>query len=429
MTQPLSVLSMHMKKARAVTPRSVGGVALLSALLVLLPSTGALALTNAADDTAQTNGTVFASVQYGGVLFIGGEFTRVNPPASGGSAITVQNLAAVDMSTGKGIAAFHPAVTGNAHQEAQIQSLAVVGNTLYVGGQFDAVDGHAHYNMAAIDIDPGTIAGTVDGTFNATVGLPGAAGEAGYYAYSLLVGSDGVYVGGAFNKVDGASRGNVAKLNWDGTLVNAWNVAGLNSNVRDLQPAPSGNTIFVAGAFSAPRQSILRVSTSTGALDSWAIPAGGVIVGDSTDPGMTCWSLAVAPSRLFAACGRQPNYVAAFRLDNGNAGDRAWSYKLVGNPQAISLTANGKSLLFGGHFGTFLKQKVCGGKLLKNLGIFNSIFTAKPKINCNFRPNFEGQNPFGGVWDIQVRPTYFWVSGGFDTIGTVAHRGIARFTS
>ena len=199
--------------------------------------------------------------------------------------------------------------------------------------------------------------------------------------------------------------------------------------LHDLQPAPSGNTIFVAGAFSAPRQSILRVSTSTGALDNWAIPAGGVIVGDSTDPGMTCWSLAVAPSRLFAACGRQPNYVAAFRLDNGNSGDRAWSYKLVGNPQSISLTGNGKSLLFGGHFGTFLKQKVCGGKLLKNLGIFNSIFTAKPKINCNFRPNFEGQNPFGGVWDIQVTPAYIWVSGGFDTIGTVAHRGVARFTS
>jgi hypothetical protein len=153
-----------------------------------------------------------------------------------------------------------------------------------------------------------------------------------------------------------------------------------------------------------------------------------VIVGDASDPGMTCWSLVVSAIRLFAGCGRGPNYVSAFRLDNGNSGDRTWFRSLVSNAQSVALSPSGKSLYFGGHFGTFLKQRVCNGKLLKNLRNYTGIFTTKPKINCNFRPNFEGADPFGGVWDIQVTPTYLWVAGGFDTVGGVAHRGVARFT-
>jgi hypothetical protein len=415
-------------KTPSRVPRRLGTVVVLCTLFLMVFAGSAFALSTSADDTATTNGTVYATAQYGGIMFIGGTFTHVSAPVSGGTSIAAENLAAVDMTTGKPIITFSPAVTGNAQQEAQVQSLAVVGNTLYVGGQFAAVDGHAHYNLAAIDIDPGTFAGTVDNTFNATVGVPGAAGEGSFFAYDILPGASGVYVGGVFGKVDGTTRNNIAEVGWDGSLVSSWNLSGVNSAVRDMQPAPNGNSIFVAGGFSAPRQSILRASAATGALDPWAIPAGGIVVGNSSDPGMTCWSLAVSASRLFAGCGRQPNYAAAFRLDNGNSGDRTWLMNFVGNVQSVGLTPAGTGLIVGGHFGTFLKQKVCGGKLMKNLGILKNIFTAKAKVNCNFRPNFEGQNPFGGVWDIQTTSQYLWVAGGFETVGGIAHRGIARFT-
>ena len=62
-------------------------------------------------------------------------------------------LAAIDLSTGKGIPS-QPQITVSGNQTLEVQSLAIVGDTLYVGGQFSAVDGQPRLNIAAIDIDP-----------------------------------------------------------------------------------------------------------------------------------------------------------------------------------------------------------------------------------------------------------------------------------
>ena len=93
-----------------------------------------------------------------------------------------------------------------------------------------------------------------------------------------------------------------------------------------------------------------------------------------------------------------------------------------------SSPANGHKVCFA----TKAPNKVTNTKpkcvLTNSKGVATSVFTAKAKVNCNFRPNFEGQNPFGGVWDIQTTSKYLWVAGGFETVGGIAHRGIARFT-
>lgn len=424
---------MHLP-ARAL--RTVLAIATIAGAFAVIPATDALALTQNADSTWQTNGKVYATVQYGNVMFIGGTFTQVRELAagtSGGQVIAANNLAAIDMTTGKGIASFHPDVLGSGLQKVQIHSLAVVGNSLYVGGQFSKVDGADHYNLAKIDIDPGTMTGTVDPAFTTAVGVPGASNENTFFVYEILPGNGGIYIGGAFAKVNGSGRSKTAKLNLDGSLVSTFKTTSVNSPVRDMQFALDGQTIFVAGAFSnfngVARQSIVRISPSTGANDAWAIPPGGVIVGGSSHPGMTCWSLAVTSTRLFAGCGRGPNYDAAFRLDNGNSGDRTWSFSTSGNDQAIALSPDGQRLIIGGHFGTFLLMQVCGQSYLKNLGILDNLYgTSTPTLDCSFLPQFYGPNAFGGVWEIQVTPTFFWVGGEFTTINGIAQRSIARFT-
>jgi hypothetical protein len=282
-------------------------------------------------------------------------------------------------------------------------------------------------------IDPSTMTGAFDPTFTTTVGVPGASNENKFFVYEALPGANGLYIGGAFSKVNGVGRPKTAELNWDGTLVKAFKTKGVNGAVRDMVFAADGQTIFVAGAFSnfngVSRQSIVRIDPATGANDAWAIPPGGVVVGDSSHPGMTCWSLAATPSRLFAGCGRGPNYDAAFRLDNGTSGDRTWLFSTVGNVQSIALTPDGQSLIFGGHFGTYLLQRVCGSLYLKNLGILHDIYGfSTPTLDCNFLPQFWGPNPFGGVWEIQVTPAFFWVGGEFQTINDNRQQGIARFT-
>lgn len=397
-------------------------LAMLTLIVGVLPATAAHASVGdgVADTTWETNGNVFASVQYGNIMFIGGTFTKITsqPP---GSLVKVQNLGAVDATTGEGIASFHPAVKGVGTQSVAVRSLVIVGNTLYVGGQFGTVGGQAHLNLAAIDIDPGTFAGTVDASFKPTVGVTGKNAK-NLFVYSILPAADGLYIAGRFPKVNGTTEGSMAKLHWDGTLDTAFRTTGVGQPIRDLQWSSDGLTIFVAGSFSSfdgsPQPSIVRIDPATGDLGTWAIPPGGVIVGGSSDPGMTCWSLAVTPTRLFAGCGRGPNYDAAFRLDNGDSGDRTWFFSTSGNDQRVVLTPDGQSLIFGGHFGTFLTQQVCGGSYLKNLGILTNLYDiVTPTLDCDFLPQFWGPNPFGGVWTIQVTPAYLWVGGEFHKIG------------
>ena len=130
--------------------------------------------------------------------------------------------------------------------------------------------------------------------------------------------------------------------------------------------------------------------------------------------GMICWSLVVTPTRLFAGCGETPNYDAAFRLDNGDSGDRTWIFGTSGNDQAIALTSDGQSLIFGGHFGTYGTMSVCSGHYLKNLGILHNIYGfSTPSLDCGFLPQFWGPDPFGGVWSIVATPTQIWAAGMF----------------
>jgi hypothetical protein len=413
-----------------------------------------------ADSTWMTNGNVFATAQYGNVLFIGGDFTSVrsSPPGTPSTIIKLNNLAAINMTTGAAISSFHPSVTENDFTpttKGLVRSLAIVGDKLYVGGQFTTVDGASHYNVAAIDIDPVALTGAVDPTFNATVGVPGAANANTFFVYKVLPGPTGLYVGGVFAKVNGVPEVKAAELNWDGSVNTAFTTKGINGAIRDMQMSLDGNTIFAAGKFStfdgAAIQSVVRISATTGALDTWQIPAGEVQVGGPTapHPGQICWSMVVTDTRLFVGCGNTPNFVDAFRLDNGDSGDRTWQFNTSGNDQALALTADGQSLLFGGHFGTYLTMNVCApGKYLKNLGTLHNLFGfTSPSLDCGFLPQFWGPDPFGGVWTIQVTATQIWAGGMFtmancdmvpaepgqpSSVGCpngVGQRGIVRFSS
>jgi hypothetical protein len=410
--------------------RSLLCIALIASAMGLgLPAASATIADGHPDSTWMTNGYVFATAQYGNVLFIGGNFTQVrsNPPATpGGTIIHLNDLAAIDMTTGAAIPSFHPDVIESDFVQTKkdgVRALAVVGDKLFVGGQFTSIDGQPHYNLAAIDIDPTFMTATVDPAFNPVVGVPGADNANKFRVFKILPGPDGLYIGGAFSFVNGTGRSKTAKLNFDGSLVATWKTPGVNAGIRDMQFAADGNTIFISGGFSmfegAARQSIVRVSAATGALDTWAIPAGQVPIGGPSAPhyGMICWSLAVTVTRLFAGCGETPNYDAAFRLDNGDSGDRTWLFGTSGNDQAIALTPDGQSLVFGGHFGTYGTMSVCSGHYLKNLGILHNLYGfSTPTLDCGFLPQFWGPDPFGGVWSIVTTPTQIWAVGMFTMV-------------
>lgn len=405
-----------------------------------------------------TNGGVWGSAQYhgslGDILFVGGKFTKVReypPGVPGGASYSASGLAAFDMDTGQGISSFAPLVTGVGIQKNEVHALAVVGDTLYVGGQFGQIDGQSHYNLAAIDIpaamdgDAGTPA--VIASFNPTIGVPGASNEDKFFVYEITPAADGMYVGGAFSKVNGKGRPKLAKLSYAGNLITSFRAGPINGAVRDVDLAVDGASIFVGGAFSTvasqPRNAIVRLDAATGALHPWVVPSGTLPTGSSGR--MTCWDVQATANRLFAGCGRGPNYAIGLRLDNGTTGSRTFIYSTAGNVQAVGLAADG-DLFIGGHFGTNLSfpgNLICssrpdGAKRLKAFGILHNVqgTTDSESIECSFLPQFWGPNGFGGVWEIQVAPNgKVWVTGEFHEIncpqglGQCENQwGVARFS-
>ena len=453
-------------------------LAFLTSVALILGTLPAGALTTTPDATPwMANGTVLASVQYGNVLFVGGSFQRigesVSPGPNAGAFVTgYTGLAAIDMATGQAISNFQPQLTANANQDLVVMALAVVGDRLYVGGQFSTVDGEAHYNLAAIDINPTTIRGTIVSSFDPVVGIPGNANEHNFDVKTILPGADGIYIGGGFSKVDGKGRPKTAKLDWNGNLVDAYKTAGVNGSVNDMVWSADQQSIFLAGHFTQlgvgnPRVAIGRIDPTTGATLPWAVPVSQMP--GATSSGQICYELNVTSTRVYAGCGKTPNFVGAFRVDNGNEGTRTWQWSTGGNVQTLALIPGTDDLVIGGHLGInsssssfgYNGRMRCGPSsgpatwiraiaIVRNVAATTNFVSPRtdgstsatdPWVDCGWLPNIDGQdqpwptltqnmpgvNRYGGMWEIQVTPTHLWALGEFRYVNTQVRRAIARF--
>jgi hypothetical protein len=144
---------------------------------------------------------------------------------------------------------------------------------------------------------------------------------------------------------------------------------------------------------------------------------------------MTCWDATVTQARIFVGCGLGPNYSAAFRLDNGNTGDRLWLTGWGGNPQASAMSPDGTRLIVGGHFGINpIKQQVCG----EPLGGLVALEPLTGRVDCTtgWVPYLDqNRDPsYDGAWTILSTPQHVWVGGGFVGVDGQPRTNLARFT-
>src|SRR4051812_33222384 len=155
------------------------------------------------------------------------------------------------------VACAHPAAADPAHPsvvspdpvdftphvlDGTVWTMAVVGDTVVVGGAFTKVTDsarrttYARRNVFAFDLDDGTIrpfAPTVDGA-----------------VYAMAAGADDtVYLGGAFKTVNGAAQRGLARVALDGNRVSSFTAKINWGDVRAL--AARGNQLYAAGTFSA----------------------------------------------------------------------------------------------------------------------------------------------------------------------------------
>ena len=176
------------------------------------------------------------------------------------------------------VACAHPAAADMAHStvvspnpvdftphvlDGTVWSMAVVGDTVVVGGAFTKVTDAARRttlarkNLFAYGLRDGairTFAPQVDGA-----------------VYSLAAGADGtVYAGGAFKTVNGAAQRGLTKLSLGGQRVSAFTARIGWGDVRAVQAR--GSRLYAAGTFQningVNRAGLARLSSTTGAVDT-----------------------------------------------------------------------------------------------------------------------------------------------------------------
>jgi hypothetical protein len=162
-----------------------------------------------------------------GGWFIGGSFTKIGD--------SLRNRLA-HISPAGSVTAWNPGANGS------VKIIKLVGNTLYVGGQFTIAGGQTRNNIAALDV-------TVN-TNSATAWDP----NADDIIHEIEINGNTVYVGGEFHNIGGQVRNCIAAI--DATIntnnATAWNPGYNHSSINYIKAiAVSGNTVYLGGSFLA----------------------------------------------------------------------------------------------------------------------------------------------------------------------------------
>jgi len=221
-----------------------------------------------------------------------------------------------------------------------------------LGGQFTTFNSVPRGNVARLNSD-----GSVDSSFDPGAGV---AGESFSTVNALALQSDGkVILGGTFTNVSGVSRSHVARLHANGSLDAAFNPAvgvtgaGLLAGINALGIQSDGN-IVLGGDFTSvggmARTNLARLNTN-GSVDLNFNPGTGA---DSAVSSLAVQSNGkIVISGFFTHVnGTVRNYVA--RLNSGGTLDTGFDPGLGANDAAYvtSLQADGK-VLIGGAFTSF----------------------------------------------------------------------------
>ena len=308
----------------------------------------------------------------------------------------------------KNIAVFS-ATTGAADLSFQasasdsVTTLATDGSQLFIGGAFNTVNGVNRRGLAAVDSRTGSLTG-----WNPTVN----AGQVDALAYS----GGSVYAGGNFGSISGSSgtsRAFAAKLSSSSAAVDtAWSAAP-NERVRALNVAASGGgRLYLGGEFSqvsgrGGTNKLAAVSLSSGAVDTG-------FVAPATNAGAysPVYDLTSDAFRVYAASAGGGGACAAA---NAVTGALTWTAHSNGNMQSVRLK---DGLLYcAGHFGgtgSFM------GQTRQKLAAVN----ATTGVLDSFAPRI---NSSQGPWALAVDAKHLYMGGDFNKVSGVPQPHFAMF--
>ena len=350
------------------------------------------------------DGGVNALALSGSTLYVGGLYTSI-------SGQTRNNLAALSTTDGS-VTAFNPNADTTSGRGVAALAVSSDGATVYAGGDFTQIGGHARSGIAALNATDGS----ATTTFN-----PGISGGTGS-ADSLVIADSILYLAGNFSTVGGLTRQAIAAIKLGG--------ADDGTVVEDFAPAPtffgcvpcasiaalavSGSTVYAGGSFDTiggqARNNLAGLNVADGAATAF-----------DPGPAQNILSLAASGSIVYASggftsIGGQPrNYIAALNAADGSA--TAFDPNPNGTPNAICVADS--AVYFGGQFSSL------GGVSRNSLAAIN----AADGTATAWDAHGEGMNGnYALVNTLAVSGSAVYVGGAFTTIGGQSRTNAAAVT-
>ncbi|HYF48196.1 MAG TPA: hypothetical protein VEJ63_02250 [Planctomycetota bacterium] len=146
-----------------------------------------------------------------------------------------------------------------------IQQIEVVGDTLYIVGSFESVEGVPRTCGAAIDIPTRTVSAW-NPQVTPTSGTP--------MLYTIAVGSGSIFVGGNFNAAEGQPRNGLAAYDAASGALTAFDAGAVSTGSPIVRSMDFDNgTLYVGGNFQqiggASRSNLAALDTATGLATAW----------------------------------------------------------------------------------------------------------------------------------------------------------------
>lgn len=203
----------------------------------------------AGTDTREGSVEVQAFTQSGNTMYVGGNFAAVQQDGAGTGRVAQPFLAAFDVDTGEWKSGFRPDLND------QVKALATLPNGAVVaGGDFTRANGAAVTSIVVLDPQTGA---TRPG-YNLTV--ENRSTSSSLRIQNLLVSGNWLYLGGRLTHMAGGSRpgtfvatrnlGRVSLTNF--TPGTNWN-PGFNGTVVDTSASPDGTRIYASGHFGTAK--------------------------------------------------------------------------------------------------------------------------------------------------------------------------------
>jgi hypothetical protein len=361
--------------------------------LAKLNPDGTLNTTFAAD--VSSSGLVNSLALSGSTLFVGGSFSSL-------SGSTRADLGAVDTTTGA-VKAFRADTNG------LVTALALSGSTLFVGGDFSTLSGSARSDLGAVDTTTGAVkafAANTDG-----------------YVYALALSGSTLFIGGSFTTLSGSARTDLGAVN---TTTGAPTAFAPFSDLNVYALALSGSTLFVGGDFTSmngnSRYSLAAVNTTTGGLLS--------NFRSNTTLYSQVRALALSGSTLFAG--------GSFTTLSGSTKYRlaavdSTTGQLTGsiegtNGTVFALAVTGSNLFAGGGFTNLINHNLSSIDSSSNLSRLNSITGEKEyAININGPQGLYSDDTY--IQKIKFLDNKLYVGGQFSSSLGTRNKGFAIIES